>query len=122
MNKIWHHYEKWECFQNGMWSNAVKKNSLLKKAIVFTGDSKLYGSFMREVIKAWPMTCEHHLTDLNSNRKAFIGHAAACLALKCPEDITRQAWGYLSKTQQDDANLEAERAIELWELNYAPKN
>lgn len=105
-----------------MWSTAKKKNSLLKQAISFTGNSKLYGSFMKRVISEWPITCEHHLTDLNSNRKAWIGHAAACLALQCPEDITRQAWGYLSQSQQDDANLEAENAIEAWEVEHATKN
>lgn len=95
---------------------------MLKKSIEFTGNAKLYGSYMRRVIHEWPVTCEHHLTDLNSNRKAFIGHAAACLALGAPEDITRQAWGYLSQQQQDDANLEAERAINSWEAEYARKN
>lgn len=122
MNKVWHHYEKWECFINGMWGASNKKNTLLREAIVFTGDAKLYGFFMRRVINEWPITCEQHLTDINSNRKAWLGHAACSLAIKCPEDITRQAWGYLSQDQQDSANLEAERTIAIWETKYASKN
>jgi hypothetical protein len=107
-----------------MWRIAKpsSRRRLLKQAIEFTGNAKLYGSFMRRVIAEWPVACEHHLTDQNINRKAWIGHAAACLAIQCPEDITRQAWGYLSKNQQDDANLEAELAIAAWENEHERKN
>lgn len=65
---------------------------------------------------------EHHLTDVGSNRKAWLGHAAACLAIQAPEDITRQAWGYLSQKQQDDANLQAEMTIKVWETKFEEKN
>jgi hypothetical protein len=124
MKKIWHPYTAWEDWQNGMWRIAKPgtRTRLLRKAIEFTGNAKLYGSFMRRVIHEWPIACEHHLTDQNINRKAWIGHAATCLAIQCPEDITRQAWGYLSKQQQDDANLEAELAIEEWERQHEAKN
>lgn len=117
MKKIWHPYWNWEDYRNGMWRtvSGSERTRLLRKAIDFTGDAKLYGSFMRRVIREWPIGCEHHLTDVGSNRKAWIGHAATCLAIQCPEDITRSAWGYLSQTQQDEANAEAQVAIEEWE-------
>ena len=51
--------------------------------------------------------------------RPFIGHAAAAAAIKCPEDIVREAWGHLSKQQQDDANAAAQRAIEHWESKNA---
>ncbi len=73
---------------------------------------------MLEVIKKWPVTCEHHLTDKNSNRRAFVGHAAAAMHLNLPEYITRMAWGKLSTTQQDLANQKADEAIYLWEKLY----
>jgi hypothetical protein len=57
------------------------------------------------------------LTDISQNRRAWIGHAACCMAIKCPEYITRSAWGYLTKEQQDLANAEADRAIAWWERN-----
>ena len=123
MKRIWHPYTEWEDYKNGMWdTTAANKPHLLRKAIAFTGDHKLYGSFMMRVIIEWPISCEHNLTDLNQNRKAWIGHAATSLAIQCPEDITRQAWGYLTKQQQDDANLQAQIAIRLWEEDHARKN
>lgn len=119
MNKIWHPYWAWEDYKAGMWRTVSgrDRSKLLRRAINFTGDAKLYGSFMRRVISEWPTACEHHLTDVGSNRKAWIGHAATCMAINCPEDITRSAWGYLSICQQDEANAEADAAIQLWESN-----
>ena len=124
IEKVWHPYLDWEDYKNGMWSiaDSSKRKSLLKKAYDFTGDHKLYGSFMMRVIKEWPVACEHHLTNINSNRRAWIGHAACCLAIGCPEDITRKAWSYLSDEQHDLANNEADKAILEWELNYVRKN
>jgi len=74
------------------------------------------------VIEQWPITCEHNLTDLNQNRKAWIGHAATCLAIGAPEDITRKAWHALNLEQQEAANLKAKEAIQLWEERHERKN
>jgi len=121
MNKIWHPYTSWECFKNGMWRNVSGKerNYFLRKAVEFTGNHELYGSFMKRVITEWPIACEHHLSGDQGNKKAWVGHAACCLAIGCPEDITRHAWSYLTKQQQDDANAQAQKAIDEW---YATKN
>ncbi len=121
ITRVFHPYTEWEDWKAGVWSTVPpsKKHTLLKKAINFTGNSAIYGSFMNRVIVEWPTTCEHHLSDRGSNRKAWIGHAACCLAIQCPEDITRAAWGYLNQEQQDAANLEAEKAIAIWESQYS---
>ena len=47
------------------------------------------------------------------------GHAAVAMAIQCPEDIVRLAWGYLTGEQQDLANAAAQRAIEFWESKNA---
>jgi hypothetical protein len=119
LKRTYHSYDKWEEYHAGMWKSIYgnDKDILLKKAIEFTGNAKLYGSYMVRVISEWPYSCEHNLTCSNMNRQAWIGHAACCLAIGCPEDITRIAWHHLSKNQQDAANLEADRAIKMWEDN-----
>lgn len=124
LTKIWHPYYNWEDYKNGMWStvNGKERKILLKKAFEFTGNAKIYGSFMKKVIVEWPIACEHHLTNTSSNRRAWIGHAACSMALGCPEDITRQAWGYLTTQQQDEANHMAQVAIAEWESNYVREN
>jgi ABC-type ATPase with predicted acetyltransferase domain len=91
---------------------------MLKAAILFTGDHKLYGFYMNRVIAEWPISCENALTDYHINRKAWVGHAATAMALGCPEDITRSAWKELSYEQQLLANKEARGAIWKWEDSY----
>jgi hypothetical protein len=100
-----------------MWRkvSAPEEKEFLEKAIAFTGNHELYGHWMIEAVVQWPVTCEHNLTDDTQNRRAFVGHCAACLAIQCPEYITRTAWGYLSREQQELANKEADKAISFWE-------
>jgi hypothetical protein len=116
-NRIFHRYEKWEDYKAGMWRTVDKISAerFLREAIAFTGNAEVYGEWMMRVIVLWPLACEHNLTDDTQNRKAWIGHAACQLAIECPEYITRSAWGYLNKNQQDEANAMADLAIARWE-------
>lgn len=98
-----------------MWGRTKNRSEWLRKAIEFTGNAELYGEWMLKVADAWKFSCEHNLTKIDTNRKAWIGHAAVALAIDCPEDIVREAWGYLSTKQQDEANAKAAIAIEYWE-------
>jgi hypothetical protein len=115
--RIFHPYTAWEEVPAGMWASigGAEGRRLLAEAITFTGDHELYGSFMLKVLDAWPVSCEHNLSDIGQNRKAWIGHAACCLAIGCPEDITREAWGYLTEEQRVAANRKASEAILTWE-------
>lgn len=116
MKRKFHHYEKWEDYKNGMYESisGLKRRIMLNKAITFTGNNQLYGEWMLKVVKEWPISCEQNLTNKNSNQRAWIGHAACCMAICCPEDITRQAWGCLSNAQQTAADHQADLAIKVW--------
>ena len=88
---------------------------MLHDAIKFTGNSLLYGRAMIRVIREWPISCEHNLSNLEQNRKAWIGHAACALEKGFSESIVRQAWHYLTDKQREDANKKADLAIRKWE-------
>ncbi len=120
MRRIYHPYWKWEDFHAGMWRKATptEEKELLPLAVNFTGDAKLYGSFMALVVEQWTFACEHNLTDTAMNRRAWIGHAACSMAIGCPEYLTRRAWWMLTQEQRDLADAEADRAIEKWELEH----
>ena len=118
LKRVFHPCETWEEMDSNMWGGVTDRALYLKKAIDFTSDHKKYGRYMRAVIEKWPVSCENHLTNLNINRKAWLGHAAVALALECPEDITREAWGKLTDEQRFLANKEAARTIQIWEYNY----
>lgn len=98
-----------------MWRAAENREAMLREAIAFTGDAELYGRAMLRVIREWPYSCEHNLTNLSQNRKAWIGHAACALERGFCEDVVREAWGHLTREQQDKANAKAQQAIEEWE-------
>ena len=124
MIRVWHPYWQWEDLKAGMWRKveSALRAGFLQQAIEFTGDHERYGSFMRQVVSKWPLASEHNLTETSMNRLAWIGHAACCLAINCPEDITRQAWAHLSQQQQDQANQQAQNALLQWENNYQSQN
>jgi hypothetical protein len=123
LSQIFHNYNDWEEFHAGMWRHVGGSERLeyLNKAIEFTGDAELYGSWMMRVVDEWPISCEQNLTCSSLNRQAWIGHAACCLAIGCPEDITRAAWRFLSQKQQDEANAMADKAIAEWERRHKEK-
>ena len=98
-----------------MWGSVKDRASFLQMAVEFTGNAELYGSYMMRVANEWTYSCEHNLTDISQNRRAWIGHAACALAMKCPEDIVRQAWSMLTEQQQVEANAKADEAIRYWE-------
>ena len=118
LDRVYHPYWDWEEINHNMWGVVENRKLWIKRAIDFTSDHKKYGRFMMRVINEWPISCENALTDYSINRKAWVGHAAVALAIGCPEDIVREAWGKLTDEQQLLANKEAERAIQAWEYNY----
>jgi len=118
IKQVWHDVRHWEEVAHNMWGEATDKKTDLETAIAFTADHKLYGSYMARVAREWPVSCENALTDPYLNQKAWIGHAAVALAHNIPEDITRQAWGYLTDEQKHLANKEAEREVAAWKERY----
>lgn len=116
--RVYHPVSHWEECNYNMWGDCDDRQKAIRSAIAFTGDHELYGHYMRRVIREWPISCENALTDRFLNRKAWIGHAAAALWGRIPEDVTREAWRHLSHEQQLLANNQAREAIREWEDSY----
>jgi hypothetical protein len=116
--EIWHPWWLLEEVKSNMWGDVSNRKTWLEIAILFTGNADLYGEWMLKVVDEWQYSCEHALTK-SGDKRPWIGHAAVAMAIKCPEDIVRQAWGYLTPEQQDKANKKAEEAIEIWRARNA---
>ena len=99
-----------------------RKRRLLARAIRFMSNCELFGYYMNRVVKEWRYSCEHNLTDLNQNRIAWLGQAACAMAIGCPCDITKHAWGFLKQIEQEDADKKAAFYIQIWERNYEEQN
>jgi hypothetical protein len=118
LKRVWLPVNTWEEIGSNMWGEVENRRVFLQRAVIFTGNHRLYGRYMQRVTQEWTNSCLNALTDYNLNRRAWIGHAATALALRCPEDITRQAWGLLTDEQRILANRQADRAIQSWEVRY----
>ena len=116
--EIWHSWHKWEEVPYNMWGNVSHRKTWLEMAVLFTGNADLYGEYMRKVASEWKYSCEHNLTK-SGDKRPWIGHAAVAMAINCPEDVVREAWGHLSEQQQIAANWQAEQAIKSWRENHA---
>lgn len=119
--RVYRPVDQWEEVAHGMWSDVREPGALLRAAIEFTADHCRYGQYMLRVVREWPISCENALTDPHLSKLAWIGHAACALAIGCPEDITRKAWGHLSDEQRLLANKAASRALREWEHAYAAR-
>ena len=118
IDRVYHPYWEWEEIKYNMWGDVDDKKLFLEKAVIFTGDHEKYGGFMMRVIREWPISCENALTDQTLNRRAWVGHAACAMAIRCPEKITREAWGKLSDEQRVLANQKADESIREWTRVY----
>ena len=121
MNRIFHHYEACEDSRSVMWQPVKDRKRTLQKAIRFTRNTDAYGKAMLRVVKEWPKSCEHFLTNPALNKQAWIGHAACALEKELCEEIVREAWSHLSDEEQAAANKKADEAIALWGVNHAKK-
>ena len=116
--EIWHPYWNWEEVPAGMWGSVNHRKTWLLIAVEFTGNHELYGEWMRRVVDSWPISCEQALTK-SGDKRAWMGHAAVAMAIRCPEDIVREAWAHLTPEQQTLANQKATEAIEYWRSKNA---
>lgn len=116
MKRLYHHYEKWEEIQHGMWRTVtgVERQMLLEKAALLMKNTSAFRLAMMKASLLWKYSCEVHLTG-GYNRQAWIGHAGCCLATGSPEDVTRQAWHTLTQAEQDLANAAADAVLLDWD-------
>lgn len=119
--EVWHHFKDWEEVPRNMWGSVSHRSTWLTIAATFTGNPDLYGEWMMRVVDEWPKSCQHNLTK-PGDKRAWIGHAAVAMAIGCPEDIVREAWGLLTEDQRARANTKAQAAIDAWKEHYAKEN
>lgn len=115
--RIYHHYEKWEETKAGLWRRPCgeERRMWIEQCAVFMANTAQFRDAMRRAIVEWPISCEVNFTTKAINRQAWLGHAACCIAIGCPEEPTRAAWWTLTQKQRDDADAAAAEVIEEWE-------
>ena len=117
MNRIYHTWEKWECFPAGFYEDKAPDfvEAMNPKQLYadFLRDTPRFSAALQRVITEWPNSCEHYLSNENMNRVAWLGQASACIALGLPS-IYRGGFHLLTESEQATANATALEYLNRW--------
>lgn len=120
MNRIWHHFEKWEDFQAGFFRTSDPDADTLQSACLsLLRDPERLKEKMTQVIDEWTFSCEANLTNPSMNHQAWLGQAACCISEGTPSFLTKRSWRLLTEEEQDIANHVADRVLEEWHRRQA---
>lgn len=116
MQRIFHHYSLWEDYHAGMYDESKDgRAERVIKAAEILGTPDICREAMEMVIAEWEIATEYNLTNLEINRKAWLGQAACCCYAGIHEDETREAWGIMTEAQRIEANRIAAEIIKEWQ-------
>lgn len=117
MDRIYHTWDKWECYPAGFYEVHPPDGMSVEDAEIaykdFLSDLNLFGNSMQQVITEWINSCEHYLTNEKMNRIAWMGQAAMCIYSKVPSRF-RGGYNLLTENQQIKADELALNFINKW--------
>lgn len=120
MKRIYHHFEKWEDWRDGLYkATAQTEEQLVVRAARLLSNPKMLEMAMEMAVVKWIHSAEHNLTNRSRNRQAWLGQAACCLVCGTPEHLTKSAWHRLSLAEQTTANGIADKILTDWDVDYA---
>ena len=115
IQRIWHPWDKWECYRAGFFKGDAKKIPEWRESYVrLLTDLNLFEQTLKKVIDEWPHSCEHNLTNESMNRIAWLGQASCAYAFGACAHQTRSAFKLLTDDQQQAANAMAEKYLNIW--------
>ena len=123
MNRIYHHWQKWECYKAGFYNSVhpISKEDGQWAYAYFLGDSERFEKALKRVLNEWIFSCEHFLSNESINRIAWLGQASMCIELSLP-CFYRGGFKLLSMEKQNEANKLADKYLQIWINRYEGKN
>lgn len=117
MKRIYHTWDKWECYPAGFYENKppdeMTKDEAEEIYKNFLADTDDFKAVMRKIIVEWKHSCEHYLTNESMNRIAYMGQASLAYKFKIPS-CCRGGFHKLTEKQQAAANEAALEIINEW--------
>lgn len=117
MQRIYHTWEKWECYPAGFYEdnppNGMTKDKAIQKYVDLLTDIELFESVLEKVIAEWKNSCEHYLTNERMNRIAWLGQAALAYEYHIPACF-RVGYHLLSEEQRRKADESALKYLNKW--------
>lgn len=124
MKRIYHTWDKWECYPAGFYEDkpprGMTKKQALKTYVNMLKDINLFGEILSKVIIEWKNSCEHYLTNENMNRIAWLGQAALAYKYHIPA-IFRVGYHDLTKEEQRKADEAALAYLNIWLRQHGEK-
>lgn len=121
MKRIYHTWEKWECYPAGFYEDKPPAGMTVKEATQayadFLRDTQAFSDALARVITEWKNSCEHYLSNENMNRIAWLGQASACIARGLPS-VFRSGFHLLTLDEQRMANETALKFLNTWLTSY----
>jgi hypothetical protein len=118
MKRIYHTWEKWECYPAGFYENKPSDKTKTHDECQeiyrsLLSDLDRFEEALKRVLSDWPNSCEHYLSNENMNRIAWLGQASLCISEGIPA-IYRGGLNMLTEDQQLAANLMALKYLNVW--------
>lgn len=115
MKRIYHTWDKWECYPAGFYeTRGPMDDEQCRDAYAeFLRDIPRFQFALARVLCEWPNSCEHYLSNESMNRIAWLGQASMCIATGVPAQF-RGGFNRLSEEEQLRANETALDALNVW--------
>jgi hypothetical protein len=117
MKRIYHTWDKWECYPAGFYNNQAPKgmtsDECLKSYQTFLSDIPRFKAAMLRVVSEWKKSCEHYLSNECMNRIAWLGQSAMCIETGIPAQF-RGGYNLLTKEQKKQADDAALSVLNSW--------
>lgn len=108
---IWDH---WEDYRHGLYSPFMHPDRQAASAGLLR-DPDHFREVACEMLRAWPNSAYHNLSNMWSGRNAWLGQASCCYSHGATAADTRAAWGTLTQIEQRLANEVARCVRAEWE-------
>ncbi len=116
MKRIYHTWDKWECYRAGFYENQsellTKDDCELEYAALLKNE-KAFRAALKRVITEWVKSCEHYLSNESMNRIAWLGQAALCIAKQIPSTF-RGGFHWLTEEEKNKADSIALEYLNKW--------
>jgi ParB-like chromosome segregation protein Spo0J len=115
-SRIFHTYDKWECYKAGFYNptlNGLTPEECARMYQSFLTNDEVFSAALEHVTTNWKHSCEHYLTNTAMNRIAWLGQAAACHAMGIPSTF-RGGFNLLNETEAQRANELALKYLNRW--------
>jgi len=118
MKRIFHTWDHWECYPAGFYDNKPRDRSLseddCRDAYArLLRDIPAFEQAMAGILRDWPNSTEHYLSNERMNRIAWLGQASLCYALGIPSQF-RGGFNSLTPAEQEAANEAALKYLNIW--------